>query len=327
VTKLLFAFILISPLCPAQEQTNEFIDLANREIRLENYHAAFIFLDSAFALSPGNAEIPMIKADIYKKQSNFRMAIGSYDDAININPGYHQAYYERSVLRYTVGDHRDYALQDINKAISMQSSNTHYLIHKARILRNTINPSTELPDLPEAIALLSEAIQIAPDSSRFLDIRGQVKFESGQTLAALSDFTKAIEMEQVAVYFGDRGLTYLVIEDYQSAIQDFTSAVELDPLNEDYIQRRGHAKFNTGKYNDAIDDFTLAINTLFRKISLIPGKIDQNHPLNKSLQENYLFRGSALLQVEATYEACNDFKAARELGNRKAYNYVRRYCK
>jgi tetratricopeptide (TPR) repeat protein len=327
VTKLLFTLIFISPLCLAQELTSELIELANREIKQENFPAAHIYIDSAIALSPENPEIYMIRASIYKKESNNRMAIRSYEDAIKANPGYHQAYFERSVLRYEIGDHRDYSLQDINKAISLQSSNTQYLVQKASYLRNTHDSETGLPDLLEAIATLSEAIQLAPDSARFYDLRGQIQFENGQRLSAIADFSKAIEMNPDAVYFGDRGLTYLILEDYQDAINDFTSAVELDPLNEDYIQKRGHAKFNSGKYNDAIEDFTLSINVLFRKISLTSGKVDQNHPFNKSLQENYLFRGSALLQVDAAYEACIDFESARELGSKRAANYIRRFCR
>jgi len=312
----------------AQEHSQQFIDVALREIKLENYDVAFTYLDSAKALSPENALIPMIRADIYKKKGNMRLAISSYDEAVKINPGFHQAFFERSLLRYKIEDHRDYSLQDIDKAISLQPSNTVYLVQKAYYLVNTNNPQTGFPDREKAIAILSIAIQMAPDSAQYLNLRGRVKFKYNQTLTAINDFSKAIEMDdENPIFYNNRGEVYLFIEEYNSAISDFTSAIALDPLNETYIQKRGHAKFNRGYYNAAVDDFTLAINTIFRKISLTPGKIGRDHHLNEELQENYLFRGSALLQLDAASEACNDFKSARGLGSRRASNYVKRYCR
>lgn len=303
------------------------IVLAKSEIQNEKYLKALIHLDSATVLSPQNAYIDMVRADIYKSMKDLRKAIQSYDDAIRKNPELARAYYERSILRHNIGDHRNYSLTDINSALKSDPENTQYYVQKAFYLSSTINPTSGIPDDLEAIDILTLAISMAPDSARYYDLRGRNKFKLNQNLAAIIDFSKAIQLDpENARYFNDRGLVKFIIEDYTGAVQDFTQAINHDPLNDDYIQKRGQAKFNTGDFNSAIDDFTQAINTIYQKIALIEGQIAPSHPLNKNLQQNYLLRGSALHQVQYTYEACLDFKAARQLGSRKAANYVRRYC-
>ncbi len=324
----LFIILLFGAfLCQAQEQEKLYIEMAQHSINSQNLPEALVYLDSASILSPADAKIPLMRAGIYTAQEEYRQAINSYDEAVKINPSLDNAYSERALLRNKVGDHREYSLRDIDQAISIDPSNTEYLIQKASFLSNRNNPQTGLPDHDEAIRILSQAIRMEPDSGRYINLRGKIKFESEQPLAAIGDFSDAIYLDpENGEFYGDRGLTYLLIENYQSAIHDFTTAIRLDPLNHQYIQKRGHAKFNKGDYDQAVDDFTLAINTIYRKVSLTSGRIDQNNPLNKALQENFLFRGSALLQVGAVYEACRDFKSARNLGNRRASNYVKRYC-
>jgi tetratricopeptide (TPR) repeat protein len=325
---ILVAIITIPQLSPGQERANQFIDLAQTEILNKDYTKALVHLDSAATLSPSNAEIDMIRAEIYKTENKLRKALESYDNAVRKNPGLARAYYERSILRNKMGDHRNYSLDDINAALKSDPENIQYYVKKAYYLSSINNPETGVPDYSDAIEVLSSAISMAPDSARLYSLRGRNKFELNQILAAMTDFTKAIELDSTnAVYYDDRGLIYLItMEDYPKAIIDFTSAIDHDPLNEEYIQKRGHAKFNSGEYIEAIDDFTLAINTIYRKLSLLQGQISPGHPLNKNLQQNYILRGYAFLQDQSTYEACTDFKAARGLGSRKAANYVRRYC-
>ncbi len=328
MTRLLLVLFFFASLCSAQEQEQLFLEKANHAVRSENFSEALRYLDSAAVLSPADAKIPMMKAEIYTIKEEFRNAITSYDEATKINASLGVAFYERSILRFKVGDHREYSLSDIDQAIAIDPSNAEFVIQKAFYLANTNNPKTYRPDYAMSINLISEAIQMEPDSARYLDLRGQTKFESMQPLAAIADFDAAINLDpDNGEYYNDRGLTYLMIEDYQSAIHDFTTAIRFDPLNHEYMQKRGHAKFNKGQYNSAIDDFTLAINTIYREVSLTSGRIDNNDPINKALQENFLFRGSALLQLDASHEACTDFKKARDLGNRRASNYVKRYCR
>lgn len=310
-----------------QELEKGYYHLAEIEFDLENYRQSLVFLDSASALSPSDYKIYLLEAEIYLAREDIRRAITSYDKVINYNPNYDLAYVERARLRYEVRDHRDYSLSDINSAISLKPNYPPYYILYAYYLAKTDNALTGKPDYILAIDNMDIAISLDPENAGYYDLRGKSKFDLDQPLGAIADFSKAIALEPTnPVFYHDRGLTKLIIEDYDGAVEDFTAAVRYDPMNEMYLLKRGHAKFNMGKYEDAIEDFTLALNTTYNKISDIQGRILPSHPLNKSLQQAYIFRGSALMQTEYKYEACVDFKTARGLGDPKAANYVSQYC-
>ncbi len=303
------------------------MQLAREAYASGNYRNALIHLDSAARLSPADANIYLLEAKVYLARGEKRKAISSYDMAIRYNPDSDEAYYQRAKLRYEVGDHRDYSLLDMRSAIDIKPDSAPYYIQYAYYLSKTDNALTGMPDIQLAIENTGIAILLDPENADYYNLRGKYKYEAGARLGAILDFSRAIGLDStIARFYHNRGLAYLVIEDYESAVDDFTNALRFDPLNEDYLQKRGHSKFNMGKYEDAVEDFTLTINTIYRKFTLLPGTVSPGHPLNKSLQRAYLFRGSALLQMEQTYEACQDFKAARGLGDRLAANYVSRYC-
>ncbi|MCH7514186.1 MAG: tetratricopeptide repeat protein [Bacteroidetes bacterium] len=310
-----------------QEKELHFIHLAEDEYETGNYRNALVHLDSAARLSPADANIYLLEAKVYIARSEKRKAISSYDVAIRYNPNSDKAYLERAKLRYEVGDHRDYSLKDMISALAIKPDYAPYYIQYAYYLSKTDNALTGFPDTQQAIENTDKAILLDPGNAAYYNLRGQYKYGAGERLGAILDFSRAIELDSTnAGYYYDRGLVSLVIEDYESAVYDFTKGLLYDPLNEDYLQKRGHSKFNMGRYEEAVEDFSLTINTIYRKFTLLPGNIPPNHPLNKSLQRAYLFRGSALIQLENTYEACQDFKVARSLGDHLAANYVSRFC-
>ncbi|NNF35124.1 MAG: tetratricopeptide repeat protein [Saprospiraceae bacterium] len=308
-----------------QNKIEVYIKLAEENYSKENYDQAMINLDSASALDPDNGEIYRIRGMIYYEQSESRRAINEFNNAIRFDPGNPETYFYRSLVRFEVGDHRNYSLNDINMAIELQPDNAIYYIEKANYLTSTTYP---VPEYNLAIQTISQAISIDPENAHYYAIRAKYNSDSDQLLASLSDYSKSIEMDpSIAEYYNKRGIIYLRIEDYLKAIEDFNSAIQIDPLNENYIISRGQARFNMTEYETAILDFTLSIDTIYRKISEVPGQINLDHPLNKALRRSYFLRGSALLQSESTFEACQDFEAAANLGESRATSYKRRYCR
>ena len=135
---ILVLIVLVPQLSFGQERTDYFLELAKSELHNNEYPKALVHLDSATALSPQNPHIDMMRPNIYKSEEKLRKAIQSYNNAINKNPGLASAYYERSILRYNVGDHRNYYLADISSAIKFDPGNILYYVQKAFYLSNTI---------------------------------------------------------------------------------------------------------------------------------------------------------------------------------------------
>lgn len=80
---------------------------------------------------------------------------------------------------------------------------------------------------------------------------------------AINIYTKIIEKKPekaiAAVVYKHRGMAYFAQSEYRSAMNDFTSCVELDPECYKALYFRGVTKTVFGDYSGAIDDFTMAL--------------------------------------------------------------------
>ncbi len=67
---------------------------------------------------------------------------------------------------------------------------------------------------------------------KFYNNRGAVYWEKGQYDRAISDFTKAIEIDtRYAKAYNNRGIVYRLQGQYDRAISDFTRAIEINRLD------------------------------------------------------------------------------------------------
>lgn len=93
----------------------------------------------------------------------------------------------------------------------------------------------------------------------------------------------------------DRGLQAAAIGDYETAIEEYTRALELDPAFADAYNNRGIAYQALGEYDRAIEDYTRAIE------------------INPEFAIAYRNRGLAYLDSGDNAAALEDFSAAIEI--------------
>jgi len=96
--------------------------------------------------------------------------------------------------------------------------------------------------------------------------RGIAYGKKGQYDRAISDFTKAIEIDpRYAEAYNNRGIAYGKKDQYDQVISDFTKAIEIDPRYAEAYNNRGIAYGKKGQYDRAISDYTkaLKINPMF----------------------------------------------------------------
>ena len=91
--------------------------------------------------------------------------------------------------------------------------------------------------------------------------RGNARKEMGDLSGALSDYTKAIDLDSnLPQVFNNRGNTLKAMGDYEAAIKDYDRAIELNPRFAFAYNNRGAAWFLTGALDRAIKDYDRAIN-------------------------------------------------------------------
>ena len=310
----------------AQEMQVRLYDEAQDAFLKQEYRKSKNSIDSAILISPERAESYFLRAQIYSQLGQPRAAIRDYDQVVLLDPKFKEAYYNRSIVRHSLGDHIDYALNDINESIRIDPRQDEYYHQKSIFLGSKLNLATGISDFQAAIETISTAIELNPLPTYYNE-RGLYKFKDNQSLAALSDLTKAIEMSpNESTYYSSRGLVKLYIEDFEGAKVDYTAAIVLNSLSYQNYLRRAHCSYNLTSFQDAISDYSTSINLIFDQLSKTPGRIKPSNPLNKQLRTAYLFRGTASIQSGNRFSGCDDFKRAWDLGDNKASNYMRRYC-
>jgi tetratricopeptide (TPR) repeat protein len=89
---------------------------------------------------------------------------------------------------------------------------------------------------------------------------GYSNYELGKFDSAIQAFDKATEIdpEYKAAYYG-RGLTYYKVENYERAIKEYDRAIELDSEYIDAYYGRGLAYYQLGNYERAIKEYDIVI--------------------------------------------------------------------
>ena len=143
---------------------------------------------------------------------------------------------------------------------------------------------------------------------------GKKKIKDGDSYGAISDYNKAIKMNELSKYnlaasYYNRGKAKNDIKDYKGALYDFNEAIELNPNVPDFFIFRGNVKsrLDSDEYG-AISDYNKAID------------ID---PLNLLAIKN---RGISKKILGDDKGACSDWEKASSLGYKDSAKWVRDEC-
>ncbi len=138
---------------------------------------------------------------------------------------------------------------------------------------------------------------------------GMEKYNATNYESAINDFSKAIETSPkfVEAYF-QRGCAKHYSDDYKGAIEDFNKAIELRPNSEVFYKQRGSSKTMLKDYKGAISDCDKAIE------------------IKPDYDKAYALRG--ILKIElGEIEGCHDLAKAGEYGYVNAAIFIKKYCK
>ena len=158
----------------------------------------------------------------------------------------------------------------------------------------------------QAIEYYTESIRLRPWPGTYNN-RGVVYSRMGDCDSAIADFTKALELDsRLADGYNNRGTIYRKLGAHDQAIEDLNRAIILKPDDAEAHVNRGNAYSDIGKVDLAIADYSTAIE------------------LNPELSEPYYYRGIAYLIKDAYDQAIEDFSRVIELKPNHAKAYFNR---
>ena len=159
-----------------------------------------------------------------------------------------------------------------------------------------------IEDLNKCIVLHSDPEII----SSIYSLRGSVKGSLGEHNGAISDCTKAIELNpnNDSAYLL-RGSVKVYLKDTNGAISDYTKVIELRPDGIQAYYQRGQIKFNKKDNYDAISDFTKVI------------ELEIDDPMRGMA---FFFRGALKNRLGDIKGACEDFRKSESFGLEESYS-------
>ncbi|MFZ4591403.1 MAG: FISUMP domain-containing protein [Ignavibacteria bacterium] len=211
---------------------------------------------------------------IKKEQSrNYKESINLFTKAIELEPNYSEAYYNRGC---SYGHLKDYlkAIADYTKAIELYPLFVYAYYNRGFAYLNSQNYS-------KAISDLTKTIEINPNYAEAYSNRGLAYIQGTQDYSiAILDFTKAIELNpNYSEAYNNRGMAYAqFLEDSNRAIFDINKAIEIDSNYGDAYYNRGLVYYDSGDVIKAGEDLKKAYSLGIKQAK---GLLDKYFKSNK----------------------------------------------
>ncbi len=233
--------------------------------------------------------------------SDYQAAINDYNQAIQLNPGFAEAYYQRGRtyaiwgrLSHNRADEQK-AIADLQQAIRLMPNDRRINLIRSRIYmiqgdyRRALpeanegirrNPESHeaytqrghvysrMDDVKKSVADFSQSIRLNPNHADAYCGRGGMYTEHGNPQAAIADYSKAIELNPLFdLAYYNRGVTRDDLGDTRGTIADYNDSLRLNPHLVDAYVNRGTNRHELGDTDGAIEDFLAAL------------RIDPNHQM------------------------------------------------
>lgn len=190
--------------------------------------------DQAIKVTPG-ARAYISRADLYKEQKKYDLAIQHYSEAIKINIADQEAYTNRGNVYFELNNYEQ-ALADYKKAISIKPNYTAAIDNIGAIFGLTARYDS-------ALSYFNKALQVNPDYAPSYKNRALVNVELNRNEDAIKDFQKFLEFENNNPDVMNMiGICFRNLGKYNDALVIINEAIKIKPdprfhLNRAYCYR------------------------------------------------------------------------------------------
>ncbi|MBI4930002.1 MAG: tetratricopeptide repeat protein [Bacteroidetes bacterium] len=323
---------LPSAICHLSAQSDPLVESGKVKQQAGNHAGAIYDFTSAIKqnesevqkyLSEGSSVIPPLSggdafAIPYYLRGYSYSTIGKNDEAMNdftmaikINPAMGAAYYQRGKLLWSTGKKEEGCI-DLGMAGSLKDSSAREMFDEKFCWKEAVaaykdaSSKVRLNDYAGALDVIQKTIKLCPDSANYLGIRGRAYLGLGNYDLAMSDFDKAISLNQkksVDAYYG-RGMAYYSKNKFQEAFDDLCMAIKIDEKLSDAYLYRAYTCEGMGKNSSALFDY------------------QQVQRLRPGDALAFMKSGALRNAMNDSKGACNDYRRAAALGNMDAQDYV-----
>ena len=203
------------------------------------------------------------RAEQYERLREYDKALADYDSAIALEPENVNRYNDRAWFYSDIKKDYDLAFIDITKAIELAPDDPNNYNARADFYKDYSKYDLALTDYAKAIELNSNIYQTA----RAINNRALIYEELGEIKLAIDEFSKILTSTEIKNEIGDfytskvftnRAGDWELLKFNDSALLDYTKAIDYDNSNADKYSDRALFYYEQKEYNKSIVDFTRA---------------------------------------------------------------------
>lgn len=279
----------------AQISTERVMNIGRNTLQFEDYVLSIQYFNQVIKLKP-------YWADPYYYRAVAKLSLddlqGAEEDAtacIERNPYFNNIFFLRGVVRQN--------MQNYEGALADYEQGLEYSPGHRDLLNNKAIAYIQLERFDAADSAFVELFAEHPSYAPAYITRGQFYLMRGDTLAAMNDYNRAIELDknEPDAYALRAILRLKSSADYEGALQDMNYAVRLDPRRTDFYINRALIKYYSDDLRGAMADYDYVL------------LLDPNNTMT------YYNRGLLRAQVGDRNRAIDDFSKVLE---RDPHNYL-----
>ena len=177
-------------------------------------------------------------------------------------------------------------------------------------------------DIKSSIEQYDKSIAIKENQPDIFYSRGNLKGDLHDTVGAINDYTSAIKLNpKCGAYFVERAKIYQNKGDYKKSFEDYNKAMIADSSVIAFIGR-GFSAYSLKKYDIAIIDFTHVIDK-----TLAAEQENHNSIFSYNCPSAYYYRGLCYYYTKQINKSCKDWENAIKRGVSDAKELISTYCK
>lgn len=237
----------------APQNSAAYIGRADSEYRLGRHAKAIEDLSKAIELNAkekGGAsyDLFMRRANWYWDDGEKQKALADLNEAVKLQPDNQDVWEKRGELYASMNEHEK-AIADFTRAHELMPARGYTLTLRAQSYNKLKQYQKALDDLKGD-----------SDNAQFHEVRAEALLGLGRDADVLAEYRTDTKNDPAPYFF--RANLYADRGQLQKAIDDYSTAVKLDPSNYECYVNRADAYLRSKQYQKAIDDSNKAIEIL-----------------------------------------------------------------
>ncbi|MGD9947345.1 MAG: tetratricopeptide repeat protein [Desulfobulbus sp.] len=290
------------------------------QAKLGNYLDAINNFSKAIDTAGKDGVVFSNRGKALQMMASYRDAALDFSQSLDLRADNPQDYFNRGYSNMQNGGYRQ-AIEDFNKATTMDPNYAPTFSNRGYAYQNMGKYHQAIDDYSRALTIKAEKIESSyhyqypdPKLTEAADAfhpffiyynRGLSYMASNNNRAAIEDFNTAIELNpKSAEAFAKRGMASQQVGELEQALADYNHAIELDTLLADAYFGRGSLKDQVGNASAAISDYTKAID------------------IRPDFAQAYFNRGLLRVQMNLADTGITDIKGAASMNLQQAKDYL-----